>query len=202
MSKVRGDFLASLFAPVEGDTPTETVLGRLFTPLAEDAPGPQALPNIFKKNAAETLGTAFAVPPRERKSSKTISDSSMAMATEDVRKCMASGDWSKAGCRHFLALYVVMHEEVYKVTPVELTPHERVKAVMGISRMLKTWFDDDAGEMASFMRWTWEQEREREAWRLKNGRQGGRIRWQKQFGPDFVSDYRAHLVRSRSVSTG
>lgn len=106
-----------------------------------------------------------------------------------------SGDWDKASAQHFVALYVILHEAVYGIRPLEFTDDERAKAAMMASRMLKTHFEDSPSQMATFMRDVWNKERATEKWRRENHREGSRIGWYRQFNGSLVTDWRINQLR-------
>lgn len=136
---------------------------------------------------------AFIGNPKER--GKEISNSTWRTALTLAAKCMENGKWENIPSRVFLAAYAILHERVYGFAPEELTPKERYIAAAAVGRMLFNNFDEDAKEMAEFLRWTWMRESDREKWRRENQRSGQRIGWRLQFHPHLLSDYRADKMR-------
>jgi hypothetical protein len=130
----------------------------------------------------------------EKRASKTIGDAAFGRAISQTREMMSTGVWGPAYPRHFVALYVVLHEMVYGVTPAELGPRPRVLAAGFAARMLEKEFDDDPGKMAAYVKWVWTREKDREEWRRKNGRDSGRIGWRLMFGPALLTDWRRSVL--------
>lgn len=146
-----------------------------------------------KDDIARFLGNRL---EEKRPRAKTISDSAFARATREAVLMMESGDWSAAVPRHFVALYALLHEKVYGVRADELTPSARLVAA-GLARgMCDRLFGGDPGEMAGYMRWVWAREKDREAWRRANQKDGGRIGARLVFGGALVTEYRLHLART------
>lgn len=123
-----------------------------------------------------------------------IAASKMRAEEEKAREAMRTGDWSEATASTFVALVCVLHERVYDV-PLTLAPKERLFAARAAGQMLQREFGGDVGAMASFIRWTWQREKQREEWRRKNARDGGSVGWRLQFGGHVLTDYR--LARAR-----
>jgi hypothetical protein len=116
-------------------------------------------------------------------------------ARGEAREMMGGADWSAATARHFAALYEILHEIVYGVSPAEMTPKLRSLSSIWAAQMLKRDFGGEPVEMASFMRWAWNREKEREEWRRVNGREGGRIGPRLMFSGSMVTDHHLHLAR-------
>lgn len=135
--------------------------------------------------------------PAKRKSS-TIGDAAWAKACEQAKAMMASADWREATARHFAATYELLHERVYGVLPAELTPHGRSLCAAMAAQLLERQFGGDEAQMASYLRWAWAREHEREKWRRENGRGGGRITPRLMFGGSLVTDYRVAEARRKT----
>jgi len=167
-------------------------------------------PTMAKKPSAQddvaTEMDAWTAPVVDRRKKqaerpKTITNKSMERAANELQAFMTSGEWGGAKPLHFVALFAWLHEKVYQVHPVDLTPEARMTACGMASAMLKRDFSDDPAQFATFLRWVWTREREREAWRRENNRDGGSIGWRFQFaaGSKLVVDYRLHLARKGAL---
>ena len=133
----------------------------------------------------------------EKRDRKTITDGRFDKAVREAEAMMRGGDWADAKPLHFVALYVVLHEGVYGVSPGELGPQQRLQACGFAHRLLKHEFDEEPAAMAAFVRWTWQREKEREQWRRANARSGGRIGWRLQFSGTLLTDYRIDCERRK-----
>jgi hypothetical protein len=103
---------------------------------------------------------------------------------------MASGEWGLATPTHFVALYAVLHGEVYGVAPVMKKLYLFVFA-----QKLREHFDSDPSDMAGFMYWAWLKERDRVAWLRDNGIPlRAPITVRKLFDEEFVTGYRIHVA--------
>ncbi len=149
-----------------------------------------------RDEAEENLLKFLGPPKKDQTKSKTISDSQFARAMSEMNSMRCSGDWTLAGPRHFLALYVYCFTSIYGFEPTELTPIVRLRAAGAAGRMLKTHFDNDSAEMANFIRWTWKGEQLTEKWRRENpSHSGGVINWNWQFSGRLLDKYRGHVMR-------
>lgn len=127
---------------------------------------------------------------------KVIAASVFNRSLVEVDEMIRSGDWSGATAAHLVALYERMHEKCYGVAPAELGPTGCYDARNLAAGMMRREFSNDPTEMVQYMRWAWEREMEREEWRRKNGRDGGRVGVRLMFGGALLTDYRLHLARS------
>jgi hypothetical protein len=157
----------------------------------------EACPEIDDEIRESSTRLAASCKPR-RARAKTISEAPWEKARRQARDMMASGDWSDAIPRHFVAAYELLHEKVYGVAPAELNSKTRVQASYVAAACLSKQFGGDVAEMAAFMRWSWEREMSREKWRREQGRQGGRLGVSLQFGA-VVTDYRLAMARSKGA---
>lgn len=113
----------------------------------------------------------------------------------EVKVMIESGDWTGASPRHLVALYELMHALVYEVVPT-MTNRERSIAVAQAGGQVRYQFDGDIAQAIEFVRWAWQREAEREEWRRRSGRQGGRLDWRRLFSSSGVlTDYRVELAR-------
>jgi hypothetical protein len=121
----------------------------------------------------------------------------MEMATKEVREFMGTGEWGTATPRHFLALFELLHSDVYGA-PYESNAVDRSRAAMMAGKILHGQFGGEPWRMADFLSWCWSRERKQEKWRLANGREGGRrVGWQLQFSLGMVNDYRVDMARMK-----
>ncbi len=149
--------------------------------------------------ADEFCGSKGKKEPRPK--TKTINNSTFKRICAEMTEFTKSADWTDATSTHFVALYAFMHLRIYGVECIELGPTDRLRAAGMAARKLKTHFDNDGNEMASFMRWVWTREKVREQWRRDNNAEGGRIGWNFQFNGRLLTDYRLGLARVKSQST-
>jgi len=120
---------------------------------------------------------------------RTIAQGAMVRARGEAAAMMRSGDWAEAMGRHYLALYLILHERVYGVD-AGLTEEECFEAATMANHLLESDFDEDPGALVRFVAWTWSREQEREEWRRKNHRDGGAVGWRLQFSGRLLRDYR------------
>jgi hypothetical protein len=146
--------------------------------------------------AARALGDANS--KTKAKKPKTVTDSRMHTATDEVQCMWNAKIWTKATPVHFVALYIVFHEKVYGVFPAEMNPATRFLAVMQAALLLKSQFNGDPLAMATFMTWVWTRETGREKWRKEHKRSGATLGWRLQFGPTLVTQWRVDHNRLKS----
>lgn len=118
-----------------------------------------------------------------------------------VDEAWKSGDWSGASARHLTVLYGKFHEVVYGVPAAELEHTEGFrKATFMCSWLLRKEFHDDPEEMIKYVTWAWNKEREKERYRLQNGRVAGRrlSPW-ILYSDSMVSDFRIETRRGASL---
>lgn len=143
------------------------------------------------------LGEVQAKADRRKSRAKTIAASQFGRARVEVEEMIESDDWSGATARHLVALYDVMHTEVYGVEPSELGPAERYNAAMMAGNLTKREFSGDFTQAVEFMRWAWAREADNEKWRRENGRTNARrIGARLMFGGSLLTDYRVYLART------
>lgn len=155
-----------------------------------------------KESPSEAMQALLA--DRERKTErrkakpKTLAASQFGRARTEVEAMIESDDWSGATARHLVALYDVMHTEVYGVECAELGPAERYNATMMAANLTKREFSGDYTKAVEFMRWAWAREADSEKWRRENGRtHARRIGARLMFGGSLLTDYRVYLARTR-----
>ncbi len=99
-------------------------------------------------------------------------------------------DWAGLNTKHFVALYAVLHERVYKVSPIELNERGRIIVLAMSKTMFTRQFDCDSLKMSSFFLWVWNREYRLEQWREKKGIQGRRISYGYQFSNYLLTEWR------------
>ena len=122
----------------------------------------------------------------------------MVRAASETMAMMASGDWSRALGRHFVALFDVLHRRVYGVD-AGLDSTDCFWAASMAKRLQDGTFGGDPGALVAFVKWTWERELSREKYRRENGRDGGQIGYRLQFGTRLVTDYRIAMERRKGA---
>jgi hypothetical protein len=126
---------------------------------------------------------------------KSIPASAMLRARQQIVPMMVDGDWNEAKGRHFVALFLVLHEAVYKVPCSEMDGPTCFYAAGMAKKLQDQHFDGSPGALVAFVKWTWERESSREKWRRENSRDGGQIGYRLQFGAKFITDYRLAMAR-------
>lgn len=132
---------------------------------------------------------------KPKKNGKTIPDALFERKLEEVGRMLRDGKWEEATPIHFVALYVDLFYRVYGTLPLDLGPKDRVLACKIAGSMLQRNFGGDRLKMSRFMAWTWTTEKQTEAWRRENGRDGGMIGWQYQFSNKLMTKYRVAEAR-------
>ncbi|GAC1476220.1 MAG: hypothetical protein PVSMB8_02950 [Vulcanimicrobiaceae bacterium] len=155
---------------------------------------------LLAKHAPESVRPKVNVddfaPMRERKKPKGITKAILDKAIARARDRASSGEWDGAKPIDFVALYIVLHEMVYKVTPTDGTRGEAgLIACALVKRMLDRDFDSDTSAMAEYARWVWQREREREARRGNDDVGGYRIGLRYMFSGALVTDYKVAIAR-------
>jgi hypothetical protein len=123
------------------------------------------------------------------KRAKGLSDLEVAVAEAERRARTA--DWEDADARAFVGFYAWCHRSVYGVLPVELDAIGEFKiAVRAAVRVLRERFDNDAVEMARFIRWSWVREKARSTWARSQNVDRNRMGWRLQFSDRQITDHR------------
>lgn len=104
--------------------------------------------------------------------------------------------WEEFRPSDFVAYYENQHEYVYGVPPPELDGLGWRLATIAAGKMLKRQFEEDAGQMVRFVRWTWRREREIETKRRESGSDDGfRITWRYMFSNKLVTNWKLASAR-------
>ena len=133
---------------------------------------------------------------------KTNPKKALARAREELEEILSASEWHRAQPRHFVALYVKLHEHVYKVPPYELESDAFFGATSAAARMMRDDFASSPERMMHYVRWTWQRERQVEKRRQADGQDGRRIGWQLQFVTrHLLTDYRRAAVSAAATAT-
>lgn len=148
-------------------------------------------------------------PPKKPRGKTTARSSSGYEKARAETNALAAAErddpevWASAQPKHLVALYSLLHEQVYGVAPVELK--DVWKGVVSAAKgMLEKEFNGDAKAFIEFIRWTWRRERAREVHRQKENAghmQASRIGWALQFkSRAMLTDYRVDVARSQEAT--
>lgn len=145
-------------------------------------------------------------PPKKPRGKTTARSSSGYEKARAETNALAAAErddpevWASAQPKHLVALYSLLHEQVYGVAPVELK--DVWKGVVSAAKgMLEKEFNKDAKAFVEFIRWTWRRERNRETKRKSEGSEGSRIGWVLQFkNRAMLTDYRVDVARSQEAA--
>ena len=123
--------------------------------------------------------------------------SSLRSALVDIEHKREHKSWSDAHGRHFVALFVWLHTQVYGVEPEEIFEKKSyVAAIAMADRRCRTDFRGDPAAMIEYERWVWKRERTMEKRRRESGQDGRRISWQLLFvARNLLVDYRVKQNR-------
>ncbi len=139
---------------------------------------------------------AFVGGPRKRRNA----GSNRAQHISEVCERIARGHWAEMTAGRLVALYWIMHEKIYGITPTELNKAAAwERAMKSAGKMVKDNFDGDVGQAVQFMRWVWTEAMRKEKWARDNEKNVRRITWQNQFMHDYlITDWRASEMRKRA----
>lgn len=157
-----------------------------------------------REKARDRARRAAGVPRAPR----PIDNGSHEAAKREVERMARAADFAEAAPRHWVALYDVLHEKLYGVEAVDLTPVCRTRAAAMAGQILRR-FGWDPGDpsarraaghrMFAYAEWAWKREAKHEAFRRQNPHRtgSGRLTWQSFFGGKSLGDFAADLVRKR-----
>lgn len=124
--------------------------------------------------------------------------SAIELAVSEAKRRSREGDWSGAKGKVFVGLFAMCHEIVYGDVPLELTENQELTiGARMANRALHDFFGDDPDALVEFVKWSWEAEKRKESWALRQGIDRQRMRVRLQFSPRLVQDYRTEKQRSR-----
>jgi len=110
-----------------------------------------------------------------------------------VAEMIATCEWDDdVDALHFSAVYDVMHEKVYGVTPTDAGP----KTDAAAAALIDAEFGGNVMAAVEFAIWLWNRETKRERWRREEKQPGKRITWQWFFSANAVTDYRVEMQRA------
>lgn len=133
--------------------------------------------------------------PKKPRALRGLGDAAHSTACGEASEAIARSDFSLFLPRHFVALYDLLHQRVYGLAPSELVPKTRTIAAGMAKRLLDREFEGDRGEMAQYMRWVFNREAGRHAWRVREGKPLTRIGFGFCFGGALVTDWRLALTQ-------
>jgi hypothetical protein len=142
---------------------------------------------------------AFLTKGKKRKT-RTIPKRDWESLRAEVQGWMGEGQWELATPRHFVALFSLLHELVYKVPDGSMNGPGRLKATFMAGRMLEKEFSGEPVRMAEFVWWIWKREEGHEKFRRERGHGFTRITAYKQFSGALLTDYRIALTRQKGKS--
>lgn len=105
-------------------------------------------------------------------------------------------DWSEAKLLHLIGLYVVAHEHVYKVPPLEMDGATWFLARRAAEKLVEECFAGNIENAMKFVQWAWVREGEREEWRKSKGIPTTRLGWRLLFSKHLLTDYFVNLQRA------
>ena len=114
---------------------------------------------------------------------------------DEAQVFLDKGDWSEANASHFVGMYAVLFEYVYKVA-LDIKGNDWRGACSAARAMLKNEFNEDNDHFIAYVRWVWSREDEREKWRRENNKSGQVIGWRLMFSSrNLLTEYKVHLAR-------
>jgi hypothetical protein len=117
-----------------------------------------------------------------------------------VEELVGAADFDQWSPRDWVALFCWTYEAVYGVECLDEVRPEWKVAGSAVSRMLAGDFDGDAAAFFQYMAWVSAREREREEWRRKNQKPGGRLDWRAVFmRKKWLAEYRLDRARTEGV---
>lgn len=138
---------------------------------------------------AAACGVRLPEPKKKRKPNVDY-----ARIREETREMIRSQSFAGAKPSHFVALYELMHEQVYGVEATDMTNEQRRRAGFRASQFLGTECNGDPELFARYVRWFWRREKERETWR-KEEQRVYRATWGAAFSRSAAVEFRMALAR-------
>lgn len=150
------------------------------------------------ENHADSVDAFVGNRRPRRRGRPQASEHAVGLYIEDAVARARSGDWHGVDPGQvgglMVALYIVCHERVYGVRPMEaMTGDAFPAASLAAKQMHVGAFKADVLEMVEFIRWTWDREKARDRAR----RETRRIGWRLQFDLGLFTDYKADQMRKR-----
>lgn len=156
-------------------------------PSAVAKPNPAPQTGLREPSAADSVDEWVGTrKPRPQGRRPRSSRQAVEKYIDDAKERASSGEWETIPPEQvgglMAALYVICHERVYKVRPLEvMAPEAFPMAITAAAKQCRECFNSDAHLMAQYLRWVWDRESERHQWRIDNGRETYRIGWRLQF---------------------
>lgn len=113
----------------------------------------------------------------------------------EMKTMMLADDFTNADALHFLALHNLLHEQIYGVLDVDMEGRSLRVVRSRVQKMLNAL---GSKAMLEFVRWAWNSERSREAWRRDNFFEQGRMGAYKLFSRHKLVEYRLSLARQKA----
>jgi hypothetical protein len=122
------------------------------------------------------------LPPR-------IKPSNIDAAKEEVLGFIERNTWAMAETIHLVGLYVVAHEHVYKVPPLDMDGAAWFLAKRAADKLVEECFANNVEYAVKYLQWVWMREGEKEEWRRRNGTATYRLTWRLVFSRQLLTDY-------------
>lgn len=170
-----------------------------FNELFDESPQTGLRHNTAPDSVDEWVGNR-----RPKKRSTTTSQRVIDEYIAESTKRAGTGDWEGAKPHHLVGLYIVCHERVYGVKPIEIAPSTFLFVTQMAKHQLRARFDDDTTAAVEYMRWLWDRERNRREYQDRRARESNqiagemrRIGWRLHFSitSPLITDYLIHCKR-------
>lgn len=173
----------------------DAVVADLFSVDLREGSGPLDRERI--EAAAQVAAFAKRGGGNRRKGLKATAAAERTRAVLSARARVDSGDWKDAPAGELVALFALIHEEVYGVADADLSGSgkEWALASVGAARLRDEEFAGEADRLVAYLRWFGAREMGAEQWRRNNGRTGRRVGWRLVFSKRLLTDYRVDLAR-------
>jgi hypothetical protein len=175
---------------------TRPVPSDLFEPVVEAPDDEAPEPTPLERFLGRTRTPDGKLVPRKKRVSRSVSPARYEQIVDETREMMRTRCWDDCAPRHLVALYDLLHEETYGVDAC-LTSKDRHRAQLLFGGFVKRVFDGEVTEAILYFFWAWKREKEREAWRRENHRDGMRLGVGLLCSSGFTADYKLHLHRNR-----
>jgi hypothetical protein len=144
-------------------------------------------------NVVDTETVSSEPPPKKRKFQKHLAPAAFDALMTETSVLNSEKRWDEFQAKHFVALYCMLHNHVYKVVPEEARENFKL-LVKAADKMLEAHFSGKKQDMIEFVRWVWARESKRN--KARDPENDFRIGWRLQFGSTFLSDYRVARARA------
>ena len=116
--------------------------------------------------------------------------SDVEVAKKNAQRRANTGEWDGAGSAIIVGVYAMFHEIVYGEMPLELEQKPEFRRALGMAKALLGAFDDDAGAVVAFMKWSWKRQEGKIEWAKREGRDLSRFSYRFAMSMACVTDYR------------